>query len=47
MLTIYILIIFYLNFIMTNNVNCVSDFNSNEFINNAYNKNSDNFDKKY
>ena len=28
---------------MTNNVNCVSDFNANEFIYNAYNKNSDNF----
>ena len=28
---------------MTNDVNCASDFNANELIYNAYNKNSDNF----
>ena len=32
---------------MTNNVNCVSDFNANVFIYNAYNKNSDNFYYNY
>ena len=28
---------------MTNNVNCASDFNDNEFIYNAYNNTSDTF----